>query len=85
MAKEYSWNRTIETIEDEGEYKGKRYFEKFYKETKDTWFKEVKEERGFISFMNRLRANHYNLNESLARKHIIESPPNQHKTFSGPS
>jgi len=31
------------------------------------------EERYFITFINRLRADHYNLNESLHRKKYIDS------------
>lgn len=68
MAKNIAWEHTTETVKKESEVKGKIYFQKFFREERDTWFKDIKEERGFISFINRLRANHYNLNESLERK-----------------
>lgn len=38
------------------------------------WFKEVDELRGLYTMINIMRANHYNLNESLARKeHVINN------------
>ena len=39
------------------------------------WFVEITGmERKNISFLNRIRANHYNLAESLHRKRMVESP-----------
>ncbi|KMQ85430.1 hypothetical protein RF55_16036 [Lasius niger] len=41
-------------------------------ERKGAWFSKLDEPRGLITMINRLRANHYNLNESLARKGYIQ-------------
>lgn len=46
----------------------------FYNKKKEPWFAKRKLERGFVAFVNRLRANHYNLGESLARKNLIDKP-----------
>lgn len=66
--------RTARKVEAEGRNKGIFYFEKFYDKTSNhSWFDEVRQDRFFMSTVNRSRANHYNLNESLARKGYIES------------
>ncbi|XP_058798339.1 uncharacterized protein LOC131668300 [Phymastichus coffea] len=51
--------------------KGKRYFDRYYKDCNKPWFQGKKLSREFIITINRLRANHYNLNASLARMSII--------------
>lgn len=60
-------------VEMEGKNKGIKFFEKYYvKDRKKEWFKNTNEPRGLCTMINRLRANHYNLNESLERKGYIE-------------
>lgn len=66
------WERTKERIEAEGRYKGTKYFNEYYgKEKKKPWFNKINLPRGLVCMINRLRANHYNLNESLWRKEYI--------------
>lgn len=65
--------RTRNRIEIEGRSKGVKFFEKYYrKEMKKVWFKDMDEPRGLGTMINRLRANYYNLNESLERKGYID-------------
>lgn len=72
--KKKMFNVTKNKVELEAEYKGKLYFNKYYKRKNNSpWFKKCNVERGLVTFANRTRANHYNLNESLARKNYIES------------
>lgn len=57
----------------EGNWKGLRYFSLFYEEHRSTpWFYRRNDLRRFTVLFNRLRANHYNLNESLGRKNFID-------------
>lgn len=66
--------RTNRRVEGMSAYKGKFYFEKFYdRNNTKPWFHGLKLSRYVITTVNRLRANHFNLNESLARKQYIES------------
>lgn len=69
--REDSWQRTQRRITDEASFKGRQFFKNFYDCGKSTWFKKMNEERRFITFINRIRANHYNLNASLARKEYV--------------
>lgn len=72
--KQEMWYDTQESLIRDSKYKGIIYFENFYKgEEKQPWFKNTNEERYFITLINRLRADHYNLNESLRRKNYIDS------------
>lgn len=65
---------TQDVLEEEGRYKGKHYFQNYYKRSrKKCWFHKIKADRYFCTFINRIRANHYNLNASLARKNYIET------------
>lgn len=65
---------TQETISREGQHKGKVYFERYYdRKKKKPWFNNINLERYNITIINRLRANHFNLGESLARKGYIDS------------
>ncbi|CAL1681334.1 unnamed protein product [Lasius platythorax] len=67
------FRKTKTRLEREGEFKGIKFFKEYYnKEAKQVWFKCTNEPRGLITMVNRLRANHYNLKESLARKNYIE-------------
>lgn len=64
--------RTRSKIKTEARDKGKFYFENFYEDgAQYPWFKEIRSNRFVISTINRLRANHYNLGESLVRKNYI--------------
>jgi len=56
-------------------FKGKKYYEKFYNESvRYPWFAGIDFPRKFVTTFNRIRSDHYNLNESLARKEYIASP-----------
>lgn len=58
-----------------GTYKGVKYFSPLYfKEKKKPWFGRINLGKGLLNMINRLRADHYNLNDSLCRKNYIESP-----------
>ncbi|XP_024882476.1 uncharacterized protein LOC112464669 [Temnothorax curvispinosus] len=73
--KEEAKRRTQEKIKNEASYKGRDYFRRYYdEEKKKPWFHKIRTERYFYTWMNRIRANHYNLNESLARKEYIATP-----------
>lgn len=76
MRKEFkkeTWNITQNSITRQANYKGKYYFEKFYdRNKKKPWFHKKNFSRYFVTMINRIRANHFNLNESLARKNYIE-------------
>ncbi|XP_036138908.1 uncharacterized protein LOC118644438 [Monomorium pharaonis] len=66
-------DRTRWRMEAEGKYKGRKYFDKYYnKEESKPWFNKINIHRGMATMIGRLRANHYNLRESLARKGYIE-------------
>ncbi|KYN22473.1 hypothetical protein ALC57_05124, partial [Trachymyrmex cornetzi] len=54
--------------------KGTVHFERYPLTSKKTWFHEYSLTREEITIINRLRSNHYNLNESLHRVNIIDSP-----------
>ncbi|XP_036143172.1 uncharacterized protein LOC118645672 [Monomorium pharaonis] len=70
--KEESWSLTQEKIKNEFRYKGMFYYNNYYnKNSKKPWFSSMNTERYFVTLINRLRANHYNLNASLARKNYI--------------
>jgi len=53
--------------------KGTLHFERYSSISKKTWFEGTSFNREKI-VINRLRSNHYNLNESLYRDNMIESP-----------
>ena len=58
-------------IKLQGKDKGKEYFKDMYKKSAKPWFEKVHHSRHTIVTINRLRSNHYNLNASLARSHIV--------------
>ncbi|XP_071579351.1 uncharacterized protein [Temnothorax nylanderi] len=67
------WNKTQDSLIKDAKYKGIYYFKNFYnRKRKKPWFHKMNEERYFITLINRLRSNHFNVNESLARKGYIE-------------
>uniref|UniRef100_A0ABD2WBI3 RNase H type-1 domain-containing protein n=1 Tax=Trichogramma kaykai TaxID=54128 RepID=A0ABD2WBI3_9HYME len=55
----------------ESRERGKQYFEEFYSTCSTPWFSNVKIPRRHIVMINRMRANHTCLAESLERKNII--------------
>lgn len=60
-------------METEGKYKGRKFFDNYYnKKGSKPWFNKINILRGMATMIGRLRANHYNLGESLARKGYIE-------------
>ncbi|XP_024890314.1 uncharacterized protein LOC112466452 [Temnothorax curvispinosus] len=64
-----AWESTQVSIARDALHKGAFYFEKFYDRASSVpWFRKVRAERYFVTFINRLRANHYNLGASLKRK-----------------
>ncbi|XP_039314694.1 uncharacterized protein LOC113003343 [Solenopsis invicta] len=73
LFREEAWNDTQVIIVREASFKGVHYFKNYYdKDSKSPWFLPFNEDRYFVTMINRLRANHYNLNASLARKGYIE-------------
>ncbi|XP_053989523.1 uncharacterized protein LOC128882011 isoform X2 [Hylaeus volcanicus] len=78
--KQKFWNKFKEKMEEIGEIKGRKFFEqigtemnrKFYK----PWFYKFRHnlDRETVRVISRIRSNHYNLKESLARKGIIGDP-----------
>lgn len=74
VQKDIMWTKTRTRIEEEGQFKGSKYFMRFYQaERTKQWFNGLKLGRKLINMVNRLRTNHYNLNESLCRKNYISS------------
>ncbi|XP_070158749.1 uncharacterized protein [Polyergus mexicanus] len=72
--REEMFKNTIKVIKEQGRFNGIQYFTSYFKEKEHKpWFHGINEPRKFITWINRLRSNHYNLNESLARKGYIES------------
>lgn len=71
--KEEMMKRTRNRNEIEGKVKGTRYFKEIHRnKKKKPWFKGINAERRFVTTINRIRANHYNLKELLARKNYCE-------------
>lgn len=63
---------TQRTVSDRNNFCGTKYFAEFHKaSTTQPWFAGRPEGRGFTTMVNRLRVNHYNLGELLARKGYI--------------
>lgn len=74
LYKEEMRTNTIKMIKTLGRVKGTEYFNSYYKEERSKpWFVELNEKRKFITWINRMRANHYNLNISLARVGYLTS------------
>lgn len=74
---EEAWNGSFALMKEESREKGVKYFsrEENNEGNRYPWFTGFRNmERGTISTLNRLRANHYNLRESLYRKKMIDSP-----------
>ena len=54
-------------------YKGSHYFDNYFTQSNKVWFARRRRVRDVIVCFNRLRANHYNLASSLARKGFVLS------------
>ncbi|XP_076546539.1 uncharacterized protein LOC143305723 [Osmia lignaria lignaria] len=70
-----AWKEFATEIRNEARYKGVKYFSEIdtNKQRRKSWFEKfVTQDRRTISVLSRIRANHYNLSESLARKHLVE-------------
>lgn len=65
-------SKTSKTLRFRAKNNGSKYFE-LYHGWKSSWFQKLKMNRIQISTLNRMRANHYNLSQSLERKIIIKS------------
>lgn len=69
-----TWNYTQEILKREALYKEKFYFENYYDENKTKpWFCKINTELYFVTFVNRIRANHFDLGVSLARKNYVNN------------
>ncbi|XP_071579564.1 uncharacterized protein [Temnothorax nylanderi] len=69
-----TWESTQRTIVAESAYKGTFYFKNFHDQrSTKPWFWGLNKERYFVTFINRLRANHFNLGSSLYRKGYVDS------------
>lgn len=51
---------------------GRAFFDRIFRPRAKPWFHGLKLSRRVIVTINRIRANHYNLNSSLARKNLVE-------------
>lgn len=72
--KRTAFEDTTKEIKLQAEIKGRFYFQHFYKEEeKSPWFENLNFPRRAVVLYNRLRAYHYNLNASLARKSYIDT------------
>jgi len=60
-------------LHSQSNFKGKQYFRFFSKPLKP-WFKNIKTDRKEIVTISRIRSNHYNLNSSLFRCNLVQSP-----------
>ena len=66
---------TVSHIQSMSSVKGRTYFQRYYSSSPKQWFVKAKHlQRELIVTVNRIRANHYNLAESLHRIHIVSDP-----------
>ena len=61
------------SLDSQKHIKGVKYFESYYNVSPKPWFYNSIFPRYHITSMNRIRANHYSLAESLHRKNIVNS------------
>lgn len=61
-------------IKKQADVNGREYLRNYYKETCHLWYRGTKFPRELISWVNRVRANHYHINASLSRIGIIDDP-----------
>lgn len=77
MIREKKWKKSTEENLRQGEFKGRRYFEAEWNNVGRffPWFREIGNvEKKVITMLSRVRADHYNLNWSLYRKTMTNSP-----------
>ncbi|CAK9814203.1 hypothetical protein ANTPLA_LOCUS8105 [Anthophora plagiata] len=75
-AEEEAWKRSRNKNKEEGTHKGIKYLNSGVSNNnkKTPWFTTVSSlERKSIVTLSRIRVNHYNLNESLERKNLVNS------------
>ena len=65
---------TERQLTSQGQIKGKKYFNMSYNKSRKPWFHNKKLKRETIVTINRIRADHYNLAESLAKINVVNSP-----------
>lgn len=71
----YMYSITNDYLKNQFAFKGRLYYEKFYKDNvRSLWFAGINLSRRFVTMFNRIRVDHYNHNSSLARKEYIPSP-----------
>ena len=73
---EKMWDKSKKKMKETGREKGIKYFSRRENNwgRKEPWFKQMSNwKRGEINILSRIRANHYNLAESLHRKGMVES------------
>lgn len=73
VIKSFCFNQTQNAAIERGKIFGQFYFDYFYENCAKPWYHKKCWPRVVISVINRLRANHSSLAESLARKDIISS------------
>ncbi|KYN05751.1 hypothetical protein ALC62_03316, partial [Cyphomyrmex costatus] len=66
--------QSVESMKVVSAIKGTLYYENFYSQSKHTWFHDFHISREEIIHVNRIRSNHINVNESLYRVNMTESP-----------
>lgn len=72
--KETAIMATRDTITNPEFPTGRRFFEFIYRPRAKPWFHGLRLDRSFIVTVNRIRANHYGLKSSLARKNFVDRP-----------
>jgi len=72
--KETLIHSTEDLLLKQAQWKGSQYFNLYPRFSLKPWFWDFKIDRPEIVTLTRLRANHYNLNQSLHRINIISSP-----------
>lgn len=72
--KKEAMKNSFRTVENLGKTKGVFFFQNYFNKKSKPWFFNKGLKREFITTMNRLRADHYNLGTSLAKIHVVDSP-----------
>ncbi|XP_071580076.1 uncharacterized protein [Temnothorax nylanderi] len=74
MAREETWRASQASVKRDSAFKGKFYFSKFYdEEARKPWFSKINAPRYYVTLINRIRADHFNLGSSLFRKDYIDT------------
>ena len=72
--KETSIFETNKYCIEQGNHKGKKYFQNFFTTCRRTWFANSTYSRNIVVTINRCRADHYNLAASLAKIKLVSDP-----------